>query len=1595
MRSSRSGARLASVTGAALDALALMRLRGGAPDFRTNRAVSEQRATAGAPRPTTMWSRASNARGVHTTPDVTLDDTGAVWGCLGRHMLRRTNKVARLIAKGDEYLHAGDLDAAEALYRDALASDERSADAAWSIGCVASHRAEFEAALAWAQRALEIDSGHGGAGELAGNALLALERHEEALPHVRAAADRGSQVAAAQVALCLEALGRLEDAEACLRTLLESDPAYATRYASVAMYSHSPFWADAHHLLARVLQGLGNVEEARLHYHLAKRVDPETELDPRYLEIMSREDLEDHPAEEHRAGRIEDEGVPETDRVLAELVRATSYDELSAIAAASDRDVLLPQLTGIIEAAQVSGEYQVSARLRPIIDTVGGEDARRLFDALGTHQWRTLLSLAERAAAGRMSADEAAQVARAHGPPPFTDELLDLVRRFVALEPRSGLVLAQVVEGALGAASPRATLLVGRAQLGSGDAVHAEAMLRRALAGAEERSDDVLLRQVLSELSSAQRRLGDTVSAERTVRRSIKLAQQAGDRDHELTERYNLAALLYDAGRMDEAHALALEVAEAAAEGEGSASLATYVARLLDEAGDAVPRKLQAALRARTVDTAAALRERATRLVADGRHDDAVRLLQRARDEADAKGTRRDQAASYIELGRVLAASGRDAEARETLEHGLRRAEAEGELDRWPALMNLADVCARLGEPERAVEAAERALAYATHRGDREREAASHQQLAHLLRDTDPGGAVHHFGRFLRLGGDEPGDGPPEWTAGIAALEVGRYAEALEAFQALAAQPGRFRASSLANGARAQLALGDVEGAERSLRSAAAAFAEDGDPLQSLTALGELASLEDSFGGATGETIRLMREQFDALEAPHARRAGGLVLGSAALDAHDHDVAQAALLETVEVATSEEWADIDDEIEARRLLGTSYRRVGRNGDAREQYVIAIERALAVRDERSEGDLRGRLAIALRQLGRLEEAIEEYDRAIAIAARFGAAGEVAVNKMNRASALFELGRVRDGTAGGVDAWRGFEAQGNTRFALRTLLMLRQHAPADELPPEAAERLRGLFTDTEHNDAAVVMLSHRGAAQAAAGDIESAREDLTLALELVRGRGDRFEEVRALLNRARVLSDNDPDAAFADVHAAAALARSLGSGELEVDAYEAEADVALASGLLTELRDTLRALDRGWTVLRRRLSRDADRVALADRSAQGLKRCAAAFVDAHEDETAVAVLELARARAFGDLLAGLAGQADEPWPDPLDLAPARDLLAVLGPRAVALSLEIVEDHILATIMDAANPPRVEFADMTREELAGILDDFRSELIIYRGQAAQTWESRAASVLASSAAALDGADPIALLLDGPFHELPVHALPMPDGRRLIEHARIVHAPSLHALALMRRRPGLREDDPMNTVATVGVAFPDEARAISIRASGPCLSGRRIPKEQVHDVASRAKVLHFACHGFFDGETPLDSGLLLSTDMPPSLDDVLSVRDLDEWHLQSDLVVLSACETGLGRIAPSDFLGLARGFAAAGARSVIASLWPVDDLATQRLMLALYDDIQRQRDAGSRVNVAAALRAAQLGLADRPLHEWAAFKLIGWPEFAWTTRP
>ncbi len=148
-----------------------------------------------------------------------------------------------------------------------------------------------------------------------------------------------------------------------------------------------------------------------------------------------------------------------------------------------------------------------------------------------------------------------------------------------------------------------------------------------------------------------------------------------------------------------------------------------------------------------------------------------------------------------------------------------------------------------------------------------------------------------------------------------------------------------------------------------------------------------------------------------------------------------------------------------------------------------------------------------------------------------------------------------------------------------------------------------------------------------------------------------------------------------------------------------------------------------------------------------------------------------------------------------------------------------------------------------------------------------------------------------------------------------------------------------------------------------------------------------SQYRIIHFATHGLLNSEHPELSGLVFSMldEQGKPQDGFLRLHDIYNLKLPADLVVLSACQTALGKeVKGEGLIGLTRGFMYAGAPRVVASLWRVNDYATAELMKRFYAGMLKEN-----LPAAAALRAAQLGMMKQKRfsspYYWAAFTIQG----------
>jgi len=287
------------------------------------------------------------------------------------------------------------------------------------------------------------------------------------------------------------------------------------------------------------------------------------------------------------------------------------------------------------------------------------------------------------------------------------------------------------------------------------------------------------------------------------------------------------------------------------------------------------------------------------------------------------------------------------------------------------------------------------------------------------------------------------------------------------------------------------------------------------------------------------------------------------------------------------------------------------------------------------------------------------------------------------------------------------------------------------------------------------------------------------------------------------------------------------------------------------------------------------------------------------------------------------------------------------------------------------------------------------------------------------------------ILVVADGAIHYLPFAALPEPwkqgssEPVPLIVGHEIVSLPSASILATRRQtsRTGSNEEkliailaDPVFSPTDSRVknqspassqqslklteevslsrlpATEDEAQSImEIIPSGTGMMATGFDADRTMALSSELgqyKIVHFATHGVVDVENPELSGIFLSLVSPEgkSTQGLMQLHDIYNMDLSNtQLVVLSACETALGKeVRGEGLVGLSRGFIYAGASSVVASLWKVDDRATTKLMTQFYKGIFEEG-----LTASAALRKAKLSMWQQSRYRapfyWAAFELQG----------
>jgi CHAT domain-containing protein len=863
-----------------------------------------------------------------------------------------------------------------------------------------------------------------------------------------------------------------------------------------------------------------------------------------------------------------------------------------------------------------------------------------------------------------------------------------------------------------------------------------------------------------------------------------------------------------------------------------------------------------------------------------------------------------------------------------------------------------------------------------------------------------------------------------DWTAAMAALHLrGEANHALPLIERAAA--GLLSLGHAHDAATTQLTrmhalgmLGRYAEAVAGGEWAARVFAEHGDSVAAGKVeqnLGNLSLRRDDYAAAE-RFYRSARDRFLPTQDPGLLARAENNLGYALLLRHEFRAAGEALARawaSAELAGSSiTQAEIEDNLGCLGLVQ------GRFDEALDYLERARARLVALNMPHDAAIAERELADAYLELNLIPEAAEIYERVVPAFARLGMRAEHAWALVHQARALQALGRLDQTATCLVEADALYAAEGNPVGRAMVSLAeaeLRYSQRDFERSVQSALQAEGPFASAGAWSRLLQSRWLRADALRALGD-DSAEAVLTDVLADAKRRGLPHIELRChtslgLLARARsdgVAAEQAFDraleiveqlraplpgdqfrSAFLGQHMVpftemARLSLERGRPAEALQYVEQARSRALLDMLGTVPTPPSRQLDereRGLVDRLAQLRQELNWIyTQVDRGGSGGLGATTAHLEVQATERESTILRLSR-------------QLQQRSGDVADRVAGLDLTALqhdLGDHSALVEYFSLDGEVLAFVVtDAGVSVARELADeaqvaVTVQQLRYQIDTLRLAQVHVRRHIDQLTTRTQHHLAALYALLLRPIEPLlgdrrlVVVPHRALHYIPFQALY--DGvAYVIERHEVVYAPSAAVLDHCVRQT------PDNIVRALLVGVPD-ARAPRMReevlALAPLfehadlLLDEAARLETLRERAPAADLVHLACHGQFRPDSPLFSSLQLA-------DGRLTVRDASVLDLaRCQLVVLSACETGISALAPgNELIGLTGGFLAAGTPSLIVSLWTVDDATTAELMRTFYERLRLGEGCG------AALRYAQRSQLAHTRHPffWSPFGLVG----------
>ncbi|MBW4593283.1 MAG: tetratricopeptide repeat protein [Brasilonema angustatum HA4187-MV1] len=782
---------------------------------------------------------------------------------------------------------------------------------------------------------------------------------------------------------------------------------------------------------------------------------------------------------------------------------------------------------------------------------------------------------------------------------------------------------------------------------------------------------------------------------------------------------------------------------------------------------------------------------------------------------------------------------------------------------------------------------------------------------------------------------DKRGEGMSLNNLGIAYKSLGDYKQAIQYYQ-----------QSL----EIDRAIGDKQGEGASLGNLGIAYDSLGDYKQAIHYQQQSLSIDRAIGDKQGEGKSL----------------GNLGLAYLSLG----DYKQAIHYQQQSLKISRAISDKQSEGKSLGNLGLAYRSLGDYKQAIHYQQQSLSIALALGDKQGEGNSLGNLGNAYYSLGEYKQAIHYQQQSLSIALALG-------DKQSERASL-----------------------GNLGLAYRSLGEYKQ---AIQYQQQSLSIARAIGDKQGEGNS----LGNLGSAYHSLGEYKQAihyqQQSLSIALAL----GDKLGEGASLNNLGlALLNSNNPKAAETNLHKA----------------------ITVWESIRTSLGDN-----------------DTFKVSIFETQAVTYRLLQQALIAQNQPTQALLIAERGRAQAFAELLAARQQSNSSAPPNIERIQQiAKQQNATVVEYSIAsddLYIWVIKPTGKITFhkVDIKNTNLVNFAEDTRTAAAtlaegrGVANNVINGLVRQTRSTLKTTTDNVSSpettadttqtvrplgcrgnsclkqmykLLIQPIAAELPTNPDSRVIFIPHESLflvPFAALQDENEKFLIEKHTILIAPSVQVLELThQKRLKLQQAAQKNSALIVGnptmpkvapkigesaeqlKSLPyaeTEAKNIAELFKTQPLVGKQATKAAVQQQMVKARIIHLATHGLLDNiDEPGIPGVVALA--PDGNDDgLLTANDVLKLKLNAELVVLSACDTGWGRITGDGVIGLPRAFITAGTPSIVASLWQVPDESTAFLMPEFYRQLRNNRDK------ARALRQAMLETRKKYPNpsDWAAFIFIG----------